>query len=341
MDHKAYLQRCYDLARLTTDTGTNPKVGAVLVHEGIIIGQGYYQEFGGAHAEVRALASVDAQHRSLIVDSTLYVSLEPCCIHSKTPPCTDAVLKAGIRRVHVGVADPFPGISGRGISMLRRAGVDVTVHDDEQARQLIAPFVTYQLQKRPYVTIKYAESADHYIGHRDQSVWLTNALTGVYTHKLRSEIQAILVGTTTAIVDNPSLSTRHYPGSNPMRLVIDKDNSIPLSHEMMSDGEPTVVFNNTRREDTTEATIQVTTPDIDKLPSIMQYCHSKGYMHLVIEGGASLIKAAVKSDLWDKAIVITTCKVLGSGVKAPLISGKMIDSRYVGTDKISVIERVL
>lgn len=322
---------------MAVSTGTNPKVGAVLAHDGKIIGEGYYKEWRGAHAEVRALASVTPANKDLISSSTLYVSLEPCCIHAKTPPCTEAVIAAGILRVHIGTVDPFPTIAGSGIAQLRSAGIEVTVHDDPVAKELIAPFVAFHIQQRPFITIKYAQSTDHYIAKHGEQTWLTNSITGVYTHRLRAGSDAILVGTATAIIDNPSLTTRHYPGSNPVRLVIDKNNAIPASHHLLCDDGVTVIFNNTPRVLTAHNKQQITTDHTDKLADILSYCHTNGLMHLLVEGGAKLIKSLVSAQLWDKAIVITSANVLEQGVKAPLLTGKKVDSFDMAGDFVHVI----
>lgn len=329
-----YMQRCYDLAMLAgKEIGTNPHVGAVLVHNDRIIGEGYYAEYGGAHAEVRALESVRSEDRHLIKDSILFVSLEPCCIHGKTPPCTDAILREGIKEAHIGTIDPFEGIAGNGIDILKKQGVNVLVYEDERAKQIIAPFSTYHVKKRPYITFKFAKSKDNYIGRTDQQVWLTNAKTSVFTHKMRAEMDAILVGTNTVVTDDPSLTTRHYPGPSPQRLVIDLNGRIPLTTKVLSDEHPTVIFSTTKRELPDNKNLVHVTYD-DVIDRIQAYCYDNKIVNLMVEGGAKTIRSFFKAGLWDEAYIISTNHVLGEGIKAPQIDGRLISKDGIDGDEV-------
>lgn len=338
--HSHYLERCYHLARLAgRDVGTNPNVGAVLVHKQRIIGEGYHKKYGEAHAEVNALASVKAEDQKYVKEATLYVSLEPCCIHSKTPPCTKAILAAGIKEVHVGAVDPFEGIAGRGIALLREHGVTVTVYEAADAKYLIAPFVTFHKKQRPHITLKWAKSKYNYLGLPDVQVWLTNDFTNVHTHQLRARMDAILIGTNTAILDNPTLTTRHVQGNSPLRLVLDLQHRIPLTHRLLSDQLATVIFASSSRDLPPEKEIMPVKEKELLLPTILDYCHNKGIVNLLVEGGATLHKSLIKADLWDEAMVISTEHELAEGIKAPNVHGKLVDSKQIASDKIDLIKK--
>ena len=237
-----YISRCIQLAKNgLCNTPPNPMVGAVIVYQDRIIGEGYHIRCGEGHAEVNAIASV--KDESLLRQSTLYVSLEPCSHYGKTPPCADLIIRKGIPRVVVGCVDPFSMVSGRGIQKLRDAGVDVTVGVLEQAcKDLIKRFVTFNLKQRPYITLKWAQSADGFIDVLRQEgtpVKLSSPITSMYVHKLRAEHQAILVGRKTALLDNPSLTVRDWYGKNPLRMVIDRELSLSSSLRLFDGSTPT------------------------------------------------------------------------------------------------------
>lgn len=336
LEHSQYLNRCYLLAQLSgKETGTNPKVGAVLVHDKRIIGEGRHERYGGNHAEINALKSVLPKDKDLIPKSTLYVSLEPCCITGKTPPCTSAILEAGIKKVHIGTIDPFPKIDGKGVNLLRDEGVYVKIHNDPKAVEQIAPFTTFHIKKRPFVTLKFAKSKDNFIGKENEQVWLSNSLSSIYTHKLRSQSHAILVGTNTAILDNPKLTNRHHYGDSPLRLVIDKTGRIPHSHHLLSDKKPTVIFNLKSRPELPATVSEVTlTSETNFTKAILDYCYSNQLSHLVVEGGAKLIRSFIKTNSWDRALILQTNHMLTSGIKAPLVHGRLQKSIVLGSDHI-------
>ena len=240
-----YIRRCIQLARNgLCNAAPNPMVGAVIVYQDRIIGEGYHARCGEGHAEVNAIRSV--KDESLLKDSTIYVSLEPCSHYGKTPPCADLIIRKGIPRVVVGCTDPFPLVAGRGIRKLKEAGIDVKVGVlEEECKQLIKRFVTLNIKKRPFVTLKWAQSADGFIDVERTSgkpVVLSTPITSMYVHKQRAEHQAILVGRRTALLDNPSLTVRNWYGKNPLRLVIDKDLSLPSDLHLFDGSVPTLVF---------------------------------------------------------------------------------------------------
>ncbi len=216
-----YVQRCFDMAVLGVDkVSPNPMVGAILVHKNRIIGEGYHEKFGQAHAEVNALRNVEPSDKKYISSSTLYVSLEPCCIHGNTPPCTDLIIKNGIPEVVISCLDQTPKVAGEGVGKLKRSGINVfeglLKQKGERLSNIRNTFVT---EERPYIILKYAQSLDGFIGKPDRQVWLTNSVSKRLVHKWRQEADAIIVGTNTALIDNPKLTTRYFSGSCPLRIV--------------------------------------------------------------------------------------------------------------------------
>lgn len=318
-----YIRRCIQLAQngLCT-TAPNPMVGAVIVYNDRIIGEGYHIRSGEGHAEVNAIRSV--KDESLLSKATIYVSLEPCSHYGKTPPCADLIISKRIPRVVIGCVDPFPLVAGRGIRKLQEAGISVTVGVLEQeCKELIRRFTTYNLKKRPYITLKWAESADGFIDIIRQDgkpVILSTPLTALHAHKLRAENQAILVGRKTALLDNPSLSTRHWYGRHPLRLVIDKDLSLPSGLHLFDGSLPTVVFTSRQKESSNNLEYRQLDFTQDILPQIMQVLYEKKIQTLLVEGGSQLLQSFLSSGLWDEAYVEHSRTVLKEGVAAPSIS---------------------
>ena len=250
-EDELYMHRCIQLARNgLCGAPPNPMVGAVIVCDGKIIGEGYHAKCGEAHAEVNAIRSV--KNPELLKRSTIYVSLEPCAHHGKTPPCADLIVEKQLKRVVIGCQDPFAKVNGKGIEKLRNAGIEVKVGVLEEAcLELISRFVTFHAQKRPYITLKWAQSSDGFIDYNrseGEAVKLSNDLTRMLVHKRRSEHTAILVGRRTALLDNPSLTIRDWHGKAPLRLVLDKDLSLPNSLHLFDGSVPTIVFTSKEKE---------------------------------------------------------------------------------------------
>ena len=317
-----YMLRCVELARNALCTAApNPMVGAVIVCRGRIVGEGYHVHCGQGHAEVNAIASV--KDESLLKESTLYVSLEPCSHYGKTPPCADLIVRKGIPRVVVGCVDPFPLVAGRGIRKLREAGVEVTVGVLEaECRELIRRFVTFHTERRPYITLKWAESADGYLDVRreaGQPVVLSTPLSSVYVHRQRAEHKAILVGTRTALLDNPSLTVRHWYGADPLRLVIDRRLELPDSLRLFDGTVPTCVF--TECEQASRPGVEYVRTDFsqDILPQVFRYLYDRQLQSLLVEGGSRLLQSFVDGDWWDELYVEYSSVVLGDGVPAPSV----------------------
>ena len=320
MNDERYMARCLRLARMAAGrTAPNPMVGAVVVHEGQIIGEGYHREYGGPHAEVNAIASV--RDVSLLPASTLYVSLEPCSHRGKTPPCAELILRMGIRRVVVACADPFPAVSGRSLRLLRKGGVEViTGVLETEAQRLNRFFMTAQTAHRPYVILKWAESADGFIDRPRSSVaeppvHLSDAITLRAAHRLRAEVAAVMVGTDTAVLDNPSLTVRHWAGSNPTRILLDRHGRTPSSAHLFDGTVPTLVF--TTREDAPDGAERIAlNTSRPTVPQILHALHERHIDSLLVEGGAILHNLFIDEGLWDEARIETTSLRLGQGVRA-------------------------
>ena len=317
-----YIRRCIELASNgLCNAAPNPMVGAVIVHNGKIIGEGYHARCGEGHAEVNAIRSV--KDESLLKESTIYVSLEPCSHYGKTPPCADLIISKGIPRVVVGCIDPFSQVSGRGIKKLRDAGIEVTVGVlEDECKNLIRRFVTFNTRKRPYITLKWAESADGFIDiirENGSPVVLSTPITSMYVHKQRAEHKAILVGRKTALLDNPSLTTRNWYGANPLRLVIDRTLSLPSNLKLLDHTTPTLVF--TEKEKAVEENLEYITLDFSKdiLPQILTVLYERKIQSLLVEGGTTLLQSFIDTELWDETFVEHSAKVLGEGVKSPVI----------------------
>lgn len=308
-----YIRRCIQLARNgMCNAAPNPMVGAVIVHNDRIIGEGYHARCGEGHAEVNAIRSV--KDESLLQESTIYVSLEPCSHYGKTPPCADLIIRKGIPRVVVGCVDPFSLVSGRGIQKLKDAGIDVKVGVLEaECRQLIKRFVTFNTQQRPYITLKWAESADGFIDinrEEGQPAVLSTPITSMYVHKQRAEHHAILVGRRTALLDNPSLTTRNWYGKNPVRLVIDKELTLPTSLKLFDGSAPTWIFTAQDKASTSQVIYFKLDFSRSILPQILQKLYENKLQALLVEGGSQLLQSFIDEELWDEIYTEHSAKVL-------------------------------
>jgi len=334
--HEFYMRRCFELAKLGSKyTKKNPMVGAVITYDNKIIGEGYHKEYGKQHAEVNALNSVQEKDKALLKEATLYVSLEPCFHEGKTPPCVDAVLKNSIKKVVVSCLDPFEKVAGKSINKLKANGVDVTTGIlEKQGRNLIRKFIANTIEKRPYVVLKFAQSYDGYIGKKDQAIWLTNKFSKTLTHKWRSEVDGIMVGTQTAVVDNPKLTNRLYTGDSPMRIILDRNKRIPDSTHVLSDSYPTLMFTQDPNYKLIPNKTVIHIPEWS-LPTILQKLYEQDIYSLIVEGGKSLLQSFITEELWDEYRIFRTQKNLNSGIKAPLIQSKFFAQEVLDGDVLS------
>lgn len=324
-EEEKYMQRCIQLARNgLCNAAPNPMVGAVIVCDGKIIGEGYHVRCGEAHAEVNAIRSV--KDPSLLKRATIYVSLEPCSHYGKTPPCADLIIEKQIPRIVIGCQDPFAKVAGRGIQKLKDAGREVVVGVLEaECRQLIRRFITFHTQRRPYITLKWAESADKYIDllrEGGSPVILSSPLTSMLVHKKRAEHSAIMVGTRTAELDNPSLTVRQWYGRSPVRIVLDRKLSLSPTLHLFDGSMPTLVFTESPHESKPNVEYIPTDYWLDVLPQIMETLYTRGLQSLMVEGGSTLLQSFIDAGLWDEAFVEEAPSSLLSGVKAPEISDK-------------------
>ncbi|SFD03970.1 diaminohydroxyphosphoribosylaminopyrimidine deaminase [Chitinophaga sp. CF118] len=315
-----FMQRCLQLARLGAgQVAPNPMVGAVLVHQGRIIGEGYHRLYGFAHAEVNCVQSVKPEDQHLIPAATMYVSLEPCAHHGKTPPCANLIVAQGIKEVVIGCVDTFSKVSGRGIEILKDAGITVrTAVLEQECRELNNRFFTFHEKKRPYIILKWAQSPAGYIGTIDgKPVRISNAFSDRLVHRWRSEEMSILVGTNTALMDNPRLNNRLWTGKDPIRLVIDRTLKIPRQNHLWDGSIATLFFTeHASGKDGLTETVQV---DFQQplLPQLMQQLYERHIQSVLVEGGANLLQHFITTELWDEARVITGTNLFPGGLPVP------------------------
>lgn len=339
-----YMLRCLQLASNgISDTAPNPMVGCVIVHNDTIIGEGYHQRCGFPHAEVNAINSVKAKNESLLPESTLYVNLEPCSHYGKTPPCSQLIITKKIKRVVIGMSDPNEKVNGNGIEQLRKAGIDVTVGVlEQQCRQLNRRFITFQTKKRPYVILKWAQTADGMIDalRTDAStppIRISNDFTKKTNHQLRTQEAAILVGTRTALLDNPHLTVRKWVGRNPVRICIDRTLKLPTDSHLMDDSTPTLIFTEKQRANLTQTEFIQTNFTNNLAQQILDELYRRQLTSVIVEGGTKTLQLFIDSGLWDECRIETGAMRLNAdGIKAPEIKMKVTDIHFYGQQKIEI-----
>lgn len=318
-DDEKYMSRCIGLAQLGAgNVAPNPMVGAVLVFENRIIGEGYHQKFGKAHAEVNCINSVAEENKILIEKSTMYVSLEPCAHHGKTPPCSDLIIQKNIPKVVIGCQDVYKEVAGKGIQKLRNAGVEVVTGIlEKECKELNKRFFTFHQKQRPYIILKWAQSVNANIGSEKERIFITNEYTNRIVHKWRSEEAAILVGTNTALKDDPSLTTRLWKGNNPVRIVIDKELKLPVGLKIFNGESRTIIYNCLKNS--SEKNLQfIKLDDGFFLDQMLQSLYKNNIQSLLIEGGAKTLQSFIDPGLWDEARMVTNQKmIIEDGIPAP------------------------
>lgn len=315
-DDAKYMARALQLARLGAGhTSPNPMVGAVIVADGRIIGEGFHRCCGQAHAEVNAINSVRAEDRRRLADSTIYVSLEPCSHYGKTPPCADLIVKTGIKRAVVATLDPFEKVAGRGVEKLRKAGVDVTIGvREEQARELNRRFFTAHENRRPWVQLKWAQSTDGFIARDGARVVFSTPLTTCLMHRRRALVDAALVGARTVAIDDPSLTVRDFSGRSPLRVVLDRNLSIPAKSKVLNDGRLTLIYNEFKNE-ASGSVEYAKVDDCGNLKAILSDLYKRGVTSLMVEGGASVLRQFIEAGLWDEKCIETAPVRLHNGLR--------------------------
>jgi diaminohydroxyphosphoribosylaminopyrimidine deaminase/5-amino-6-(5-phosphoribosylamino)uracil reductase len=337
-----YMHRCLQLAKSAAGwVAPNPMVGAVLVNDGKMIGEGYHQQYGASHAEVNCFNSVQPADEHLIPISILYVSLEPCAHFGKTPPCADLIISKGIKKVVVGIRDPFAEVNGKGIEKLIAAGIDVVVGClEEDCYELNKRFFCFHTQQRPYIILKWAQTADNFIGNiSNDRLLITSDSTNKLVHQWRAEEAAILVGANTALKDDPQLTVRSVNGKQPVRLLIDKMLTVPQDRKLFDGSVRTIVFNTL--EDKKAENLEYIKIDFSKnhIEQILNSCYRNNIQSILVEGGAATLNQFIIAGLWDEARAITNQDLkIETGIKSPSIVGKKVRSFEIENDLVTIIE---
>ena len=322
MINPQFMQRGLQLARLGAGAvSPNPMVGCVIVHDNKIVGEGYHQKYGEAHAEVNAINAV--LDKSILSESDVYVTLEPCSHFGKTPPCADLLIKHQVKKVIICNNDPNPLVAGQGIEKLRQAGIEVEFGLLEQeGRELNKRFFTYIEKKRPYIILKWAESADGFIAKKNyEAVQISNVLSRRFVHKMRSEENAIMVGTNTAKYDNPKLNNRFWTGKNTVRILVDKDLTLPKTLRIYDNSQITICYN-LLKDDVLDNNIFVKIPANNPIEQfIIQDLYQRKIQSIIIEGGTILLQNFIDLGLWDEAFILKSTLILENGINAPKIGG--------------------
>jgi len=324
---ETYMRRCIQLARNGFHNAPpNPMVGAVVVYDGRIIGEGYHVRCGEGHAEVNALASVKPEDEHLLPQSTIYVSLEPCSHYGKTPPCADLIISKRLKRCVVGCVDPFAKVCGRGIEKLRNAGIEVIVGVlEDECRELNKRFFTFHEHHRPFITLKWAETSDGFIAYKDQTpdnvLVISNSFTQTLCHKRRAEHQAILVGANTLINDNPSLNVRKWSGEDPIPCVLISENNLKkLKTDHPNDYRLLMPEANT-----------LFASSIDEL---LENLYKRGIQSLLVEGGRQVLQSFIDRGLWDEAYVETGNSDIGNGINSPTMEYPVYSTRHYASNRL-------
>ncbi len=342
-NHETYMRRCLELAKPgLRDAMPNPSVGAVAVYNGQIVGEGSTSAYGGSHAEVNAINAI--KNREILKASTLYVSLEPCSHHGKTPPCTDLIIKSGIQKVVIGCNDPFPEVNGRGIRTLRDRGIEViTGILEAECLRLNRRFFTFHAKQRPYIILKWAQSTDGYLdAPRDTNElgikWITQPETKELTHSWRSREMAIAIGTNTAVVDNPSLTVRAVQGKNPARIVLDRTGRLNPALNVFNSDATTLVLT-----ELTTYPVAGISRRIDFTGFVSEFnriLYEENLLSVIVEGGAKLLQTFIQSNNWDEARILTGSTNFGGGIKAPTLTTKPVHTKTFGKDRIDFVYNV-
>ena len=346
--HEFYIKRCLELAKNGIgNTYPNPSVGCVIVHKDKIIGEGFTSKAGGPHAEVNAINSVS--EKSLLKEATLYVTLEPCSHFGKTPPCSDLIMEMGIPRVVIGTVDSNEKVSGRGITKLAAHGCEVIVGVlDEACRESNKRFFCFHELQRPYIILKWAQTANGFIAPPAEArtlskpgpVWISDKPSRQLVHKWRSEEQAILVGTATAINDNPSLTTRDWNGPDPLRIFTDRHALLPANHNLLDGSTPTLVFTEDTRAYSERKIRDLEIIKIENkltLPvQLTKELYRRNIQSVIVEGGSETLNSFIGSGLWDEARVFCSPVTFGNGVKSPAIGLPATEVKITGKDLLHI-----
>ena len=340
MTDELYMRRALELAeRGLGTTSPNPMVGCVVVDHHEIIGEGWHQQFGGAHAEVYALNSVKDVSR--IANSTIYVTLEPCSFIGKTPACSDLLIRSKVKKVVVAAIDPNPRVSGNGIERLKNAGIEVEVGLlREESKDLNRRFEVNIVEQRPFIILKWAQTADGFIARENHdSKWISNNLSRQLVHKWRSEEDAILVGKNTIKYDDPALTVRDWSGRNPIRVVLDRNLGLSAQYQIMDQQVPTTIYNTAKSSEKENLTLVKISED-QFVMKVMQDLYQKEIGSVIVEGGSEILHSFIAANLWDEARVFTSEQKFGKGIKAPLLANAPAEELEIAEDRLSIFNRI-
>jgi diaminohydroxyphosphoribosylaminopyrimidine deaminase/5-amino-6-(5-phosphoribosylamino)uracil reductase len=336
-----YMNQCLTLAKKgIRNVAPNPMVGCVIVHQNIIIGEGYHQDFGGNHAEVNAINSII--NKDLLKESILYVNLEPCAHFGKTPPCADLIIKNKIPKVVIGCIDSFSEVSGKGVEKMEAAGINVIVGVlENKSLKLNKRFFAFHNKKRPYIILKWAETKDGFIDvDRTQQIaadnWITSHESKKLVHLWRSEEQAIMVGTNTALNDNPELNVREVEGLNPLRIILDLNLRLPNTLKVFNQKSPSLVINYLKQDKSKNLEFIKIEKDKDIILQIFTILYKEGIQSVIVEGGTQLINTFIKQKCWDEARVFIGDKYFKHGLKAPMITDEPNNVLQYDSDSLSI-----
>lgn len=343
-DHEKYMRRCFQLAMNGLgNAAPNPMVGCVIVHQDKIIGEGFHCRYGEAHAEVNAVNSV--KDKNLLRESTVYVSLEPCSHYGKTPPCAELLIKYQVKRVIISNLDPNPLVSGKGIEKLKSSGIEVISGLlEHEGIEINKRFFTYFNKKRPYVILKWAQTLDGFMDvdrsepGNNLNYWITNEKLKILVHKWRSEEAAIMVGTKTAINDNPQLNVRLWHGNQPLRIVLDENLELPDNLHLFDQSALTLIFTSKNCLNKNNITYKQINFCNNPIQQMLDFLYESQINSLIVEGGKELLLSFINNGLWDEARILTGNKTFEKGLKAPEISGDIIYNHKIENDSICIMK---
>ena len=339
--HEKYMMRCIQLAKNGLGTTyPNPLVGSVVVFEDKIIGEGWHEQSGKSHAEVKAINSV--KNQKLLTKATIYVNLEPCIHFGKTPPCANLIIEKGIKNIVIGCKDPNPKVSGKGIELLKENDCNVIQGVlKKDCSDLNKRFFTFFSKKRPYIILKWAETQNGFISPKFKSqkkpVWITNKFSRQLVHKWRSQEQSILVGTNTVIKDNPCLTTRHWIGRSPIRIVIDKKLKIPFDATIFDCNFKTIIITEIKKKNKFNLTYEIIDFSKNITHQICDLLYEHEVQSLIVEGGTKTLQTFISNNLWDEARVFKGTTLFNSGTKAPSIKGQKVSETKIGKDILKIL----
>jgi diaminohydroxyphosphoribosylaminopyrimidine deaminase/5-amino-6-(5-phosphoribosylamino)uracil reductase len=342
--HEGYMHSCLELAvKGLGRVADNPMVGCVIAGENGVVGEGYHEKFGGPHAEINAINSVD--NKNSLKGTTLYVNLEPCSHQGKTPACTDAIIASGVKKVVIGCLDPNPEVSGKGAEVLRKAGIEVVTGVlERESKEVNKRFLTFHQKKRPFIILKWAQTSDGFIDRKrtaqETREKITQGEADMMVSLWRSQEQAIMVGTHTVVMDNPNLTTKKAGGVNPTRIVLDKSLRIPTTSNIFDKAAPTIIFTEQKTGGNHGAEYIPVNFDGSLLQSMLKELYNKKIQSVIIEGGEKLLKSFIDKDLWDEAKVFYSSKELGEGVPAPQFPFPSKGEIRMGNDTLTFYRNV-